>query len=84
MKILGQWFGRWAIALLSLVLALLWLAPGAIAGPNDDNFDGNIFALYGGNGSLIPPPVKFSEAYKRSDRATLLVFYLDDSRDCKR
>ena len=81
---LGQWFGRCALAILVSSVVLLGLATGAIAGLDDDNFDGNIFALYGGNGSLVPPSVKLSEAYERRDRATLIVFYLDDSRDCKR
>ncbi|MEB3124204.1 MAG: thylakoid membrane photosystem I accumulation factor [Synechococcales bacterium] len=52
------------------------------AGINDDHFDGNIFALYAGNGSLIPPKVSLSDSL-RLQKPALLVFYLDDSRDCK-
>jgi hypothetical protein len=38
---------------LSAVL-LLWVAPvGAVL--NTDSYDGNIYALYAGNGSLVPP-----------------------------
>ncbi|MEB3280372.1 MAG: thylakoid membrane photosystem I accumulation factor [Lyngbya sp.] len=54
----------------------------AAANIDDDRFDGNIFALYGGNGSLVPPRVTLAESLKRSKPA-LLVFFLDDSRDCK-
>lgn len=55
----------------------------AQAALNDDNFDGNIFALYAGNGSLVPPRVTLTESRERQ-RPSLLVFFVDDSRDCKR
>lgn len=54
----------------------------AIAGLNDDRFDGDIFALYAGNGSLVPPKVTLEQGFQRK-RPVLLVFYVDDSRDCK-
>lgn len=54
----------------------------ATASLNDDRFDGNIFALYGGNGSLVPPKVELADSFKQS-RPALLVFFLDDSKDCK-
>lgn len=54
----------------------------AIAGVDDDRFEGNIFALYAGNGSLVPPKVSLAASLKQHKPA-LLVFYLDDSRDCK-
>lgn len=77
---------RLACVLLSLVafLSCLWIigTPSALAGLNDDKFDGNIFALYAGNGSLVPPRVTLTESLSR-ERPSLLVFYLDDSRDCK-
>lgn len=56
--------------------------PVALAGLNDDRYDGNIFTLYAGNGSLVPPKVTLADSI-HSDRPTLLVFYTDDSRDCK-
>lgn len=56
--------------------------PPALATINDDRFDGNIFVLYAGNGSLIPPKVTLAASLQR-DRPTLLVFYVDDSSDCK-
>ncbi len=55
----------------------------ALAGLTDDRFDGNIFALYAGNGALVPPKVPFAESLQRPDRPTLLVFFVDDSKDSK-
>lgn len=49
----------------------------------DDAYDGNIFALYGGNGSIVPPKISLAESLKLG-RASMLVFYVDDSADCKR
>lgn len=62
-------------------MQLLGVTP-ALASLNDDRFDGNIFALYGGNGALVPPKVTLAQALRR-DKPMLLLFYLDDSRDCK-
>jgi hypothetical protein len=54
----------------------------ALASLKDDHYDGDIFALYAGNGSLVPPKVTLEQAFQRK-RPALLVFYVDDSRDCK-
>lgn len=94
--VFGSWvsllekpFWRRAIAqgLLTVTISLGCLCflgtPIAIAGINDDNFDGNIYALYGGNGSLVPPRVSLAQSLDRDDRATILVYYLEDSSDCK-
>ncbi|MFM7087858.1 MAG: thylakoid membrane photosystem I accumulation factor [Cyanobium sp.] len=72
------------IRLLSLLLAigLLWGAP-AWAGLDDDRYDGNIFALYAGNGSLVPPRSTLAEA-RAAGRVVVLIFYLDDSAVSKR
>lgn len=73
-------------AILGSVLALLgvfWLATApAFASLEDDRFDGNIFALYAGNGSLVPPKVTLEQSLKQG-KPTLLVLYLEDSRDSK-
>lgn len=80
--------GRRLVAhcLLSLVAVfgclLLLGTPSALAGLHDDKYDGNIFALYAGNGSLVPPRVTLAESRKRG-RPALLVFYVEDSSDCK-
>lgn len=78
-----QYWWRRGLALVSLVM-LLWLAgpASAWAGLNDDNFDGNIFALYAGNGSLVPPKVSLEQSLKYNKPA-IVVIYVDDSSDCK-
>lgn len=69
-----------------LLIALLLLLPGATpawAGLDDDRYDGNIFALYAGNGSLVPPRSTLAEALADS-RVAVVVYYLDDSSVSKR
>ncbi len=68
------------IAVLGLSLGL-WSGT-AIAGLHDDDYDGNIFALYAGNGSIVPPKFTLAQSLKQ-DKPTLLFFYIDDSRDSK-
>ncbi len=71
------------VTLVAIFGCLLLLGtPSALAGMDDDRFDGNVFVPYAGNGSLVPPRVNFAESLKRGTPA-LLVFYVDDSRDCK-
>lgn len=57
--------------------------PSALAGINDDRFEGNVFVLYGGNASLVPARTTLEKSLAQDDRATLVVFYLDDCSDCK-
>ena len=47
-----------------------------------DSYDGNIFPIYAGNGSIVPPQTSLKESLKNK-RITLLFFYLDDSSDSK-
>ncbi len=54
----------------------------ALASVDDDRLDGNIFVVYAGNGSLVPPRIDLAESLKRQ-RPAILVYYADDSRDCK-
>ncbi len=83
---LVQFFRR-HLRVLSLVLlsvammTSLWSTP-AWAGLSDDNYDGNIFALYAGNGSIVPPKFTLPQSLKQ-DKPTLLFFFVDDSRDSK-
>lgn len=71
------------VGCLFLVACILALGTTqAQAALNDDKFDGNVFVLYGGNGSLVPARVTLAESLKK-EKPTLLVFYVDDSRDCK-
>lgn len=69
------------ICVVTLVCLLIATAP-ASAGLQDDRYDGDIFALYAGNGSLVPPKIRLEETPER-DRPTMLVLYVDDSSDCK-
>ncbi|MBO3461491.1 thylakoid membrane photosystem I accumulation factor [Aetokthonos hydrillicola Thurmond2011] len=54
----------------------------ALADINNDRYDGNIFVVYAGNGSLVPPKVTLGQALA-AHKPTLLAFYVDDSSDCK-
>ncbi len=74
---------RRIVLLLLISLSCLFLEPtSALADLGDDRFDGNIFVLYGGNGSLVPAKVSLAASLKQKKPA-LLVFYIDDSSDCK-
>ena len=66
-------------ALLTLVLALP--AP-ALAARDTNSYDGNIFALYAGDGALVPPSVSLADALA-AERPVLLAFFLDDSAASK-
>ena len=71
------------IILIALIISFqLWGVKAVNAGINDDRFDGNIYVVYAGNGSLVPSKVAFADALKR-EAPIILVYYLDDSRDCK-
>ncbi len=71
------------IGLLSLgILANGWGIPPAMANIDDDRLDGNIFVVYAGNGSLVPAKLSLKDSLQR-EMPTVLVYYLDDSRDCK-
>lgn len=54
----------------------------AIAALDDDRYDGNIFVVYAGNGSLVPSRLNLTESFERK-LPVILVYYLDDSKDCK-
>ncbi|MDJ0846044.1 thylakoid membrane photosystem I accumulation factor [Crocosphaera sp.] len=71
------------IALLSLVISFnSWGISPATASIDDDRLDGNIFVVYAGNGSLVPAKLSLKDSLDR-EMPTVLVYYLDDSRDCK-
>ncbi|TAF52261.1 MAG: thioredoxin family protein [Oscillatoriales cyanobacterium] len=67
-----------------LSIGVLWLSTSSpvAASANNDSFDGNIFALYAGNGSLVPPKQTIAESIAQG-RPSMLVLYLEDSKDCK-
>ncbi len=74
---------RFALCLLVMAVSFStwWIAP-ASANIDDDRYEGNIYILFGGNGSLIPPRMDLPTSLKR-EKPAILVFYVDDSSDCK-
>lgn len=78
--------GQQCVCILILVFCLagfgMSLYQDAIAGINDDEFDGNIFILYASNAALVPPKVNLAAAMKK-EMPTLIMFYSDDSQECK-
>ncbi|PMB47666.1 hypothetical protein CEN39_23925 [Fischerella thermalis CCMEE 5201] len=73
---------RFLSVFLLLVCLFSLSTPPAFAGLKDDRYDGSIFVVYAGNGSLVPPRATLATALKEHKPA-LLVFYVDDSSDCK-
>lgn len=64
-------------------ISLLAFSPtSAWASIDDDRYEGNIFVVFAGNGSLVPPRLSWAETRQRK-LPSLLVFYVDDSKDCK-
>lgn len=79
--VISSWQRIISSCLLVICLFVLNIQP-ALAGINDDRFDGNIFVLYSGNGSLVPPKVSLATSLAKKKPA-ILVFFVDDSSDCK-
>ncbi len=66
-----------------VVMCLLLLGmPTANAEIDTDRFEGNVFVLYAGNGSLVPSKVTLEKSIAGA-KPTILVYYVDDSSDCK-
>ena len=62
---LARSFRRLCLLLIgALTIWSLWMTP-AWAGLNDDNYDGNIFALYAGNGSIVPPRFSLAQSLEQ-------------------
>jgi hypothetical protein len=71
------------ICLLSFWISFnFWGTSPATASIDDDRLDGNIFVVYAGNGSLVPAKLTLKDSLNRQ-MPTVLVYYVDDSRDCK-
>ncbi|AIQ96977.1 hypothetical protein EW15_0885 [Prochlorococcus sp. MIT 0801] len=64
-----------------LILFFLFVNP-VYSARDTDSYDGNIYPIYAGNGSLVPPQSTLSESLK-NERTSVLVFYLDDSSASK-
>ena len=66
-----------------ILIALIFLSPYRANASRDTNsYDGNIFPIYAGNGSIVPPQTTLQESLK-NHRVAVLFFYLDDSSDSK-
>ena len=69
-------------AILSLGLAVLFMASPAQAARETNSYDGNIYFLYGANGSIVPPASTLTKALEQK-RTSVIVFYLDDTASSK-
>ncbi|WP_255002848.1 thylakoid membrane photosystem I accumulation factor [Cyanobium sp. HWJ4-Hawea] len=77
---LGWWLPR---ALLALIIAFqVWGSQPALAALTTNSYDGNIYALYAGNGSLVPPRSSLAQAMA-DQRPAVVIFYLDDDAESK-
>ena len=97
MSVLVCWLQRSLAALCLLLLTLLplplptplpltWLgldSQAAQAALTTNSYDGNIYALYAGNGSLVPPRSTLEQALA-AGRPVVIVYYLDDASASKR
>ena len=65
-----------------LILLIFFSSYPANASRDTNSYDGNIFPIYAGNGSIVPPQTTLEESLKNG-RVSVLFFYLDDSSDSK-
>jgi hypothetical protein len=70
------------ITTILVIICSLLLTNPALANIDDDKYDGNVFVLYAGNGSLVPARISLADSLK-TKKPSYIVFYIDDSRDCK-
>ncbi len=74
----GLLASSWLVAC-TILLGGLWACPSpAWASLSNDRYDGNIFSLYAGNGSLVPPRSSLAAAVA-AHRVSVVIYYLDDS-----
>ncbi|WP_414542419.1 thylakoid membrane photosystem I accumulation factor [Nostoc sp. CCY0012] len=82
-KQIADWRRLVSKCLLLLACLLVISVQPAFAGIDDDVYDGNIFVIYAGNGSLVPPKESLAKALA-DNKPVFLAFYVDDSTDCKK
>ncbi|MBE9052965.1 thylakoid membrane photosystem I accumulation factor [Nostocales cyanobacterium LEGE 11386] len=80
---IADWRRLLSKCLLLLACLLMISVKPAFAGINDDLYDGNIFVVYAGNGSLVPPRQSLAQSLAEH-KPVFLAFYVDDSSDCKK
>jgi hypothetical protein len=81
-KILFSWWRFFSKCLLIIACLFITGIQPAFAGLNTDTYDGNIFVVYAGNGSLVPPTQTLAQTLAQHKPA-VLAFYVEDSSDCK-
>ncbi len=77
-----KWILNGFLVTIILLYSLFGFHFPAFAAIDDDRLDGNIFVVYAGNGSLVPPRLDLAESLKR-ERPAIIVYYVDDCSDCK-
>jgi len=82
-RLTSKWLKSLAISISISIFTCLLLSSPAIAGLEDDRYDGNVFVLYAGNGSLVPAKISLADSIK-AKKPAMIVFYIDDSTDCKK
>ncbi len=72
------------IVLILICCASLWFTHpiDTMADIDNDRYDGNIFVVYAGNGSLVPSRLTLKQSFDR-ELPVILVYYLDDNSDSK-
>ncbi|WP_353931581.1 thylakoid membrane photosystem I accumulation factor [Okeanomitos corallinicola TIOX110] len=81
-KIITNWRQLLSKCLLLLLCLLIIGVQPAFAGMKDDRYEGNIFVVFAGNGSLVPPRQSLAKTLA-AKKPAMLAFYVDDSSDCK-
>ena len=69
-------------AITAIFLLTQFFITPANAARDTNSYDGNIYPIYAGNGSLVPPPNTLENSLK-NERTSVIVFYLDDSATSK-
>ncbi|MTJ47106.1 thylakoid membrane photosystem I accumulation factor [Dolichospermum sp. UHCC 0259] len=82
-QIITNWQRLVSKCLLLLVCLFVISMQPALAGIKDDRYDGNIFVIYAGNGSLVPSKETLAQTLAEHKPA-IVTFYIDDSSDCKK
>ncbi|AFZ60588.1 thylakoid membrane photosystem I accumulation factor [Anabaena cylindrica FACHB-243] len=81
-KIIANWKRLVFKCLLLMICVFITSMQPALAGMKDDRYEGNIFVVFAGNGSLVPPRQTLAQTLAQHKPA-ILAFYVDDSKDCK-
>ncbi|EFA73126.1 hypothetical protein CRD_01530 [Raphidiopsis brookii D9] len=75
----GKW-QRFCLQFLLFLVCLLIIATSinidtALAGSKDDRYEGNIFVVFAGNGSLVPPKPNPGTEFSRTQTHSTNVLY---------